>query len=397
MMKKIFTAIILAILIFSSAFNSIYANTRELTNSAQSMMNAGNNTAALKLLEKARTRYPQDHQAFQLTGIILFKIGNTAKAESFFKQANKLYSGDYVSETYLGLIELRRKNTKKASALFNSALAKNPEYPLPYAGLGEAELLNGHPNIARMNIKKALTQTLDGDTTTVQISANIYKKYNMTNDVIYTYKYYIDNNSEVTNPRDLAKIHFLLAQTYEKLKNKQAEKSFREAVSLHPKNAFYRESLANYLFKTGNIPEAKKAFDNALLLGKLSPSSYYSAALIYFQSGNIQKAKALFEKAIKQNPTHEKSHEGLSAIALRNKEYSKSIIHNNIILKANPRNDTALYNNACAYAMLGKTKEALINLSKAIDVNKNNKKFAETEKMFDKIRNSSDFKKLLHQ
>ncbi len=84
----------------------------------------------------------------------------------------------------------------------------------------------------------------------------------------------------------------------------------------------------------------------------------------------------------------------ISSIYLGSGDYKKCVQQCNLILRMQARNDTAYYNRACAYAMLGDRKNALESLKCAIQILPSNKDMAKDENYFKSIKGTDEFKKL---
>jgi tetratricopeptide (TPR) repeat protein len=66
-------------------------------------------------------------------------------------------------------------------------------------------------------------------------------------------------------------------------------------------------------------------------------------------------------------------------------------------LKLNSNKDSALYNQACCYALQGDIVRAIENLQKAIDLNPEKREEAKSDSDFDRIRQEKQFQLLIEE
>ena len=365
----------------------------EAIEKGKTLTRVGDYNKALKYLEIAKQLKPGEHQPWQLVGIALYKSGKYSQAKLNFEKSKKIFEDDYVSDTYLGNIYIKENQLDKADTYLKRASDTAPEYPYAQISLGYLHIKQKDLAKGRMQMKKALDVALDDDIETYKTIGAMYMAEKMPKDAIYTYNKYINTCGDAI-PKDFAQINYLLARIYDSEKNPRAEMSYRTAFEFDDKNVNYAQDFASYLFRKNKINEAFNAYLSASKIGKMKPENYYNLGLIYFNQKEVKSAVKYFELADKGKNKFVAAKIGLSAAYLRIGEYDKCILKNNEVIKLEPNNETAWYNNACAYAQKGDKKQTFIQLKKAIELNPENKKFAKGESMFSKLANDAEFIKL---
>ncbi len=360
----------------------------DIYSKAKLLLNQGRQKEALKYADKYIKIKPRNHEGYQLKGLIFYSMGKNDEALKNFTTSKKLFSGDYVSETYIGFTLIRKNKFNDAAKRFQEAIKLNEDYPDAKIGMGYVLLKEKKYKPAVMYMKQAIKVCHDHNPEVYKRIADIYIKENKINDAIYVYNQYI--KLEDAN----ADIYFRLGKAYAAKDNKRAEKAYLKAIELDGKNPRYKEELADYLSKRKRADEAAKYYEQAAEQGSKNWRAYYQAGLTAFSKEDYLAVVKHMKKALSLNKNIPNAQMALSASYLRLKKYEESIKVNNDIIKRNNKSEGAWFNNACAYAMLGKTEQALTALAKSIELENGNKEIAKQSKMFDKIKNHPDFIKL---
>ena len=142
------------------------------------------------------------------------------------------------------------------------------------------------------------------------------------------------------------------------------------------------------IFWDGQYREALSAFERIResSIGFLHLSerinSYISACSIRLESGGL-KPKTPGEYYI------------AGVIRLNEGKFDESLKYLSQAVDKDGSNDAWLFSLACAYALKGRNEEAISALSKAIEINRDNKFFARNCPDFYNIKGNKDFKELL--
>ncbi|MES2310466.1 MAG: tetratricopeptide repeat protein [Verrucomicrobiota bacterium] len=97
----------------------------------------------------------------------------------------------------------------------------------------------------------------------------------------------------------------------------EAEKEFKETLSLDPKYVGAYNNLGYLYQHQGLFPEAEKMYQTALQLDGRCSDSYLNLALLFEQQGKIEEAMQLYRKNLQIAPQHYKSTLNLGNLCLR--------------------------------------------------------------------------------
>jgi tetratricopeptide (TPR) repeat protein len=85
-------------------------------------------------------------------------------------------------------------------------------------------------------------------------------------------------------------------------RNKEAEKIFREAISLDSTDVLAFVNLGNLNFHRGKIVEARKYYKKAILVEPDNPRAHYNLGLLLLDQQLLEEAKTEFAKAVELDP-----------------------------------------------------------------------------------------------
>lgn len=392
--KKILTVFLLFFLLFVS-FGPAAASDREirdrslpLLNRARQLFHEKNFRGAMKYAQQYKEAVPGDHQGWQVFGLSLYSLGNYDRAKKELEQAVKIHRDDFVSRTYLGSIELKKGRNEEAFVLLREASRQAPDYAQGHIFLGQAYLAEKNLIKARGEMRRAMACCpIPENDVYIQI-ANAYLAAKLPNDATYVYNKFLHDDPEN------AEINFHMGRVFESTGSKRAEFYYKKAVEFGPESARFKETLAQWYEKNGKAQESKTLYEEAAKTGNARPQTLFKVGMNHYGEGKIKEALPYLEQSLKGEPKNTTARLALSSAYLRSGNYDKSIAHNNQILKYDADNEVAYYNNACAYAMLGKKPQALAALKKAVQLEPENRKYAVQEKMFDSLKKDETFRTL---
>ena len=81
-----------------------------------------------------------------------------------------------------------------------------------------------------------------------------------------------------------------------------AERAFRDAIALDPKQARAQFGLGNVLVRLGRLSEAEQAFKAALAADPALASAQANLGVVHYQMGQLAQAGAAFEMALRLEP-----------------------------------------------------------------------------------------------
>jgi len=185
----------------------------------------------------------------------------------------------------------------------------------------------------------------------------------------------------------------------------ESKKCLDKAVKLEPDNAMAWNNFSVYWKEVKKPEKALKCIKKAIQYDKAPETIFYysnmSSTLLALKKH--QESLEICDKGIEKfkgrkntEPSDYSKLYAWKALTLfREKDYKESVEVNLKATQLNPQNSMALYNIACAYAML-KNKEAMLNfLGDAIICSSRHKGEAQKDKDFEAYWNDEDFKKMV--
>lgn len=170
---------------------------------------------------------------------------------------------------------------------------------------------------------------------------------------------------ELTLPEDV--VYEALGHCYEKLKSPaQARFHYRKAVHLKPDDAQLYFKIAGTYMLESQWNSAINVLQKALNTDKNNPDYHFAIAQCYDRVGLIKEAVIHFTEFIKARPKNMKGWKGLIH-CLYNAEYYEEALEQvyNAAINTNDK-PLFIFYKAAIYLSLGKTKEGLIQLQKAL-------------------------------
>ncbi len=182
----------------------------------------------------------------------------------------------------------------------------------------------------------------------------------------------------------------------------EAQTEFETAIRLNPRlfEAYYFYARACY--QQGKLAEAAELYEQAC---RVNPDDYQAPTLlstVYYGLGREAKAEEARRRALQLAEKHVELHPDdpralyLGAVTLaRIGDRQRSLDWIRRALAIDPEESSILYNVACAYALLGRTEEALACLEKVLTHGAWYKNWAKNDSDLDSLRNHPRFQALL--
>ena len=125
-------------------------------------------------------------------------------------------------------------------------------------------------------------------------------------------------------------------------------------------------------FTENNFKRAGTILDSCIKMKYQPDSSYYYKGLMYVRDEKPKSAEQFYEKLTKEFPGFYARHYLGGLVLFIQKDFGKSIDEFNRALKADPKDQKALYNRALAFGLLEDYKTAKEDLSKCIEMSPSN-------------------------
>jgi len=196
------------------------------------------------------------------------------------------------------------ENLEAAISVFDRALARDPNYALAYAGLGEAYWNKYEITDDRQWVDKAFAacqHAVDLASRTADARTCLGTVYNGTGQY----------DKAITEFQRAVEADFTsddavrgLAFAYEKIgRASEAEKMFQQAIQIRPQYWAGYEALGYFYSAQARYEEAAQQFERAIGLAPDDPHGYRSLGGIYIYMGRYAQAIEVLRKAIELYPT----------------------------------------------------------------------------------------------
>lgn len=139
------------------------------------------------------------------------------------------------------------------------------------------------------------------------------------------------------------------------------------AIELHPTRKALNALRGNVLFFLKRYDEALVDLDSVTFSGKAKPNDYYNKGSVFYYLEEYDSAKAYFRMAMDRNPTFAPSYMGYGLIELNmRKDAAASLKYFDSAIVLDGTQWDAYYFRASAFHILGRPREALDDISRAL-------------------------------
>jgi non-specific serine/threonine protein kinase len=314
----------------------------------------------------------QDELARAIANALSIKISPEEEKAIFEKETRDPKAYDY----YLQGRRLFRRGTKKdmlsALEMFNQAIILDPNFALAYAGIGH---VCGRIHRYYDQNPDWMKKGMDACERAMKIEPNLAEALSARAFLFYSHEQYEeairDAKTAIQGRQDCEGAYFALA-------------------------------LA--LNVTDRLDEASRIADQALEFNGEDYNVYVPFLNIFWRLGEHEKLKRLRQQQVHVLKMHlEWSPENVRArvllagvlLNLGRQEEGSAELHN--VLSANPDDAATLYNAACGFAILGRKKEALDTLKKAIENGFWHIDVISRDQDFNNIRDDPEFQLILQR
>jgi len=252
-----------------------------------------------------------------------------------------------------------------AGEYFQEALALDKDYPLALTGLGLVEVLYNHFNI-------------DSSPDRLKRAEELVQQ-------------------ALTLDPQLPEAHLALAETYFFAgDNELALDAFRQTLRLDPENAYSWCSFSAACLRASDFEQAETAARTSIRLHPGYFQAYSQLGRALQLQGRFEEAIPAFEYALLLDPDFQGAHIRLGQVHLAQGNHSQALAH---FEKAGQMREspTLLVRLGEAYAGLGDTERALIELEKALAAGYRDSEAIDASSNFDPLRDDPRFQDLLRR
>ncbi|HLI62063.1 MAG TPA: tetratricopeptide repeat protein [Terriglobales bacterium] len=191
------------------------------------------------------------------------------------------------------------EDVDRAIDLFNKSVAKDPNYALAYAGLGDAYarkyVLTKDPEwIAAGTRNAGRAVELDGQLIPVRLSlANVYQQTGQLDKALAEYKRVLEQDPTVIDAEIRVGQVYLAQGNYA-----EAEKAFQDAIARRPNYWLGYANLMALYYGKGQFAQAAQQSQSVIDLAPANPVGYYDLAAAYIGMGRYEDAIGALKKGL---------------------------------------------------------------------------------------------------
>jgi serine/threonine protein kinase/Flp pilus assembly protein TadD len=312
----------------------------------------------------------QDEIARSISQALRIKLSPQEEKAIARKQTENPQAYDYYLRGRQYFHQFRRKSFDYARQMFARAIVIDPQYARAYAGVADCcSCIYMYWDSSEDNLNEAEAASRKA----------------------------LELDPELAEAHTAGGLAFALKKNFD-----QAAKEFEAAIRLNPKlyEAYY--FYARTSFQRGDLTKAVELYEQA---SRINPDDYQAVSLlvaVYHSLGRHAEATATEQRAVRLTEKHIETHPddaralylGASILA-RVGDHEKSVDWARRALAIDPDEPSIVYNVACAYALVGRTEDALACLQRIMEHGDFLKNWAAKDSDLDSLRSDPRFQALL--
>jgi serine/threonine protein kinase/Flp pilus assembly protein TadD len=312
----------------------------------------------------------QDEIARSISQALRIKLSPQEEKAIARKQTENAQAYDYYLRGRQYFHQFRRKSFDYARQMFARAIVIDPQYARAYAGVADCcSCIYMYWDSSEDNLNEAEAASRKA----------------------------LELDPELAEAHTAGGLAFALKKHFD-----QAAEEFEAAIRLDPKlfEAYY--FYARTSFQRGDLTKAVELYEQA---SRINPDDYQAVSLlvaVYHSLGRHAEAAATEQRAVRLTEKHIETHPddaralylGASILA-RVGSREKSVDWARRALAIDPDEPSIVYNVACAYALVGRTEDALACLQRIMEHGDFLKNWAAKDSDLDSLRSDPRFEALL--
>jgi putative PEP-CTERM system TPR-repeat lipoprotein len=274
-------------------------NSQQLVASAKEFLDKGDANASIIQLKNALQKNPDNSEARYLMGLSLIKTGEPASAEIELNKAIALGLGSDELQLALARAVLNQGAAEKVVTQFASKkLSSPPKQAELRAIVGTAQLIQNH----QANARTSFTEALELDP--LNVTANLGMARLAASEQDFAKALRLVDASLGTSPSSvealILKADLLAAQG----QSDAAEKAYRDAIQVAPRQIVPRLNLIAYLVKVRSADKASSEVEALVKIAPKDPRTSYSKAMVLVGQRKFSEARAPILQVLKVSPEH---------------------------------------------------------------------------------------------
>ena len=270
---------------------------------------------------------PNNLDANNNLGVLLFNLSRFSEAEKYFKKVIKLKPDYAETHNNLGCTFKNLKNLYEAEISFNKAIELKPDHADANYNLGNL-----------LSELKRLDEAETSFNKVIKLKPDHAETHNNLGNILRDLKRFDDAEVSFRKATELKPnyivAHFNLANTLHSLDRlDEAEISFRKTIDLKPDYVEGHNNLGNTLLDLKKLDEAEVSFNKAIKLNPNLTEAHFNLGIILKDLKKYDEAEVSFNKAIKLKPFFAEAYNNLGTIAKMRNKFIESLGYFNKIIK----------------------------------------------------------------
>lgn len=339
-------------------------NTRAMILLAQAHMENNEWALARDTLQKAASDEPDNIPVGVRFANVLLQLEDNNKAIEYLEHLEKRFPSNLAVEETLFKAYLAVNAVEKAKTI-SAQIAKNyPNSAMGYYLSGMALQQEKRYADSVKKFEQALAKQPDAiQPLTSMISSLIAQKN--TDQALH-----VLNKTVSAQPKHI-KAHLLLGEVYYSMKRfPDAEKAYKQALSLNPAAASPYRSLASVYLSQNNSVDAIQVLRDGIKAAAVKEPLQSMLANIYERSGKIEEAIALYEEQVTANPKSNAAANNLAMMLAEHRKDDNSLRRAKELIQPIVTSDNPLYLDTVGWVHynLKDFNQALTPLEKAVQI-----------------------------
>jgi len=266
----------------------------------------------------------------------------------------------------LGIAYLSRNTPQQATEQFQKAIKINPNHVPSLIGLSASLSQSGDINTAMEYSNKALK--IEPNNGKIHNAIGILHYANATS-VNQLKQAEASFKKAISLDSDLLVARINLARLYTSMKNLDgAIREYESVIKLQPDNLAARAELSRVYLYNRNIDKAMQESEKAVQIAPKNPMARNALGEIYLYKGQLDKAQEEFKKCLELEPSYSIAYKNIGRVYMLKNSMDKAIEEFKNAVSYNPNFGEAYYGLGDAYLTKGMIKEAVEGYKNAIRV-----------------------------
>jgi len=344
---------------------------------------------AEETFRKALEIKPKFEQAWAKLGNVLVDQNRLKEAEDIFRKALEIDQNFADVWHNLGNLFQKQKQPKEAEDAYRKALKIDPNDSKKWYNLGILLQEQKRPNETEKAYRNAL-QIDPNDAKTWYNLGTLLKDQKHFNEAEYAYRKFLEIDPH--NAKTWNNLGFLLV---DQKHPKEAEEAYKKSLEIDPNDSETWNNFGNLLVEQKRLNDAENAYLKALEIEPNNADVWHNFGMLSKDQKRPKEAEKSFKKTLKINPKDILASNNLGILLGDQGRYLEAGKIYREILNFTKNHALTYYNYACLYGLQSKVSESIKYLKLEIEEDLKYKKMARTDKDFDLIRDTPEFRELL--